>query len=204
MDIIWSGTLREKLDLKHPFLSFCPTFYTHKHTPIHTPFSSTRHNPPFLWHSSLFLMLNPQLLNWHFCGLSRFSVTSHILLLQCLLCTQVFPPVPHLIHLLLHKNTQTSCLLAPPHSQGTQPKKPSRHPVTSQSQPCDKTCGFLMITTWWYSKSHTLDSYSNSIVNMKSQTAHTKNILMHFRSWASIWRIRTKQLPHGISEELVT
>lgn len=88
MDIIWSGTLREKLDLKHPFLFLCPTFYTHKHTPIHTPFSSTRHNPPFLWHSSLFFMLNPQLLNWHFCGLSRFSVTSHILLLQCLLYTQ--------------------------------------------------------------------------------------------------------------------
>lgn len=124
---------------------------------------------------------------------------SHLIFCSFSVCStlsQVFPPVPHLIHLLLHKNTQTSCLLALPHSQGTQPKKPSRHPVTSQSQPCDKTWGFLMITTWWYSKSHTLDSYSNSIVNMKSQTAHTKNILMHFRSWASIWRIRTKQLPH--------
>ncbi len=94
------------------------------------------HSPPFLCRSSLFYMSNPLLLNRHFGGLGRFSVTSHFVfssfcIRPVLRCVCTYPlSNPHI----------TSCLIAPPHSQSTHPKNPSRHPVTSLSQPCHKTC----------------------------------------------------------------
>lgn len=140
----------------------CPIFCTHKrpHANILTNTQKPHlpqccHNHPFL--CLLFNLfhvkpsaLKPTLL-WFgqiFCHI-LFSV-SFLLCLPCALlcvpsCTSCTYPLssPH----------TTSCLIAPTHSRSTHPKKPSRHPVTSLSQPCHKTCmssngNYMVVKAW--------------------------------------------------------
>lgn len=60
----------------------------------------------------------------------RSPFTVHCILPFPSSCTYILSPNPHI----------TSCLLAPPRSQSAHPQNPSRHPVTSLSQHCHKTC----------------------------------------------------------------
>ncbi len=92
-------------------------------------------SPPF--HS---FISNPQLL-------INTSTVQADFLSQLILCLRpcaslivCFSVVPQLMHLFSINPLIASCLLAPPRSRSTHPKNSSRHPVTSLSQPCQKTC----------------------------------------------------------------
>lgn len=68
--------------------------------------------------------------------LAGFPVTSH-----CAFCLPCFMSPNSCTYPPSQKPPRaTFCLLARPCRRSTHPKNPSRHPVTSLSQPCHKTC----------------------------------------------------------------
>lgn len=127
---IWSDFLREKPNSKYKLQTVCPIFF--------------RSNQSSLWQQSCllchFYLSKLLFFRRHFCGLGFVTILRYVPSAHARCFNRVSPPVPHLMPWPSHKTRITSCPFAPPHSQSAHPKNPSRHPVTSLSQLCHKTC----------------------------------------------------------------